>query len=290
MRNPVLGYLLLAPTVILLGVLVGWPLIEAVVLSFNQFHPLTRQPNFVGLRNYAEILTEEEFWNAFKNNFIWLAGSLVLQISLGVALALMLNRSFPGRGLARTLILFPYLLPVVVAALIWQWMLDPLNGVINAGIEGFGLPAVDWLGEMPEAMIAVITVGSWRAFPFVVIAVLARLQSIPAELYEAAEVDGASAWGRFWDVTMPQLGNVLFVVVLLRAIWDFREFDLLFLMTGGGPLSGTTTLPLLVYKEAFEVFQTGRAQAIAVVMLLVMAVLIAFYFALSRRGGTIDEA
>ncbi|MEJ1157290.1 carbohydrate ABC transporter permease [Prosthecomicrobium sp. N25] len=288
-RDLGLGYLLLSPTVLLLCGLLGWPLIQAVLLSFYDMHPLTRKFVWVGLGNYEDLFQDDMFWRALGNNFIWLAGSLLLQIGGGVAIALLLNRSFPGRGLARSLILFPYLMPVLVAALVWQWMLHDLNGIVNYALTSLGFRRVDWLGAMPNAMVTVIVVGSWRVFPFVVIAVLARLQSIPQQLYEAAEIDGASRVARFWDVTVPQLANVLSVVVLLRAIWDFREFDLIFLMTGGGPVIGTTTLPLLVYKEAFELFKMGKALAIAVVMLGCMLVLIAAYLFTLRKASTSEE-
>ncbi|MGG5823063.1 carbohydrate ABC transporter permease [Falsiroseomonas sp. HW251] len=283
-RDKGLGYLLLTPTVLLLALLLGWPLVQAVMLSFYEMHPLTRRMVFVGWENYQDILGDEVFWTALGNNFIWLAGSLILQIGGGVAVALLLNRSFVGRKLARALILFPYLMPVLVAALVWQWMLHDSNGIVTYLWQAAGLPRVDWFGAMPNAMLTVIVVGSWRTFPFVVIAVLARLQSIPAQLYEAAEIDGASRFARFRDITLTQLAGVLSVVTLLRAVWDFREFDLIFLMTGGGPVMGTTTLPLLVYKEGFELFAMGRALAIAVIMLLCMLVLIALYLRALRHS------
>lgn len=289
MRGSLLGYILITPTLVLLAGLLGWPLIEAVVLSFYNVNPMTLKSSFVGLRNYQTVTSDAAFWAALVNNFIWLGGSLVLQISAGVGAALLLNRRFPGRGLARALVLFPYLLPVVVTALVWQWMLDPVHGIVNEALGVFGIAPRDWLGSMPDAMIAVIGVGSWRVFPFVVIAVLARLQSIPPQLYEAAAVDGASPIARFFDITLPELGRVLFVIVLLRAIWDFREFDLIFLMTGGGPVAGTTTLPILVYRQAFSLFRMGNALAIAVIMLAIMAAFITVYFALTRRVRSAEE-
>ncbi|MCZ8309637.1 MAG: carbohydrate ABC transporter permease [Rhodospirillales bacterium] len=288
-RDQALGYALLAPSLLLLGGLLGWPLIQAVLLSFYDMHPLTRRIIYVGIENYTDIFEDDMFWRAFANNFVWLAGSLFLQIGGGVVVALLLNRTFIGRGIARSLILFPYLMPVLVAALVWRWMLDDIHGIVNYAWIGMGLKRVDWLSSMPNAMVTVIVVGSWRVFPFVVIAVLARLQSIPQQLYEAAEVDGASRWSQFWDVTMPQIANVLSVIILLRAIWDFREFDLIFLMTGGGPVIGTTTLPLLVYKEAFELFKMGKALAIAVIMMLCMLVLIAAYLRSVRNAPASEE-
>jgi multiple sugar transport system permease protein len=178
---------------------------------------------------------------------------------------MMLHQNMVFCALARALVLFPYLLPAVVAILIWQWLFNDLYGFLNHVLLQSGIVGrpVDWLGAMPNAMISVIVVGAWKYFPFVVIAVLARLQTIPEHLYEAAMIDGANPWQRFWDITMAQLRGVLFIEILLRAIWDFKEFDLIFLLTGGGPIIGTQTLPLMVYKEAFRLFNMGMASTAA---------------------------
>jgi len=191
------------------------------------------------------------------------------------------------RSLARSLILFPYFVSTVVAVLVWRWLFNDLYGILNHLLVASGLVdmPVDWLGQMPNAMISVILVGTWKYFPFVVIAVLARLQSIPEHLYEAATIDGANAWARFWDVTLPELRAVLLVVLLLRTIWDFKEFDLIYLLTGGGPLTSTLTLPLLVYKESFGLNEMGKASAYAVAMMLVMLVFMTIYLRRARRGG-----
>ena len=276
---------------ILLVGLIAWPLVQAVILSFYDVNPLTLISRPVGLANYRELLAGEEFWQALWANLVWVAGSVALQVVVGVALALLLHRRFAGRGFARALLLFPYLLPTVVAVLVWQWMLNDIYGVLDHAISLLGFTAPDWLGEMPDAMISVIVIGSWKLFPFVMIAVLARLQSIPQQIYESAAIDGAGPWARFLDMTLPQLRAVLFVVVLLRAIWDFKEFDLIFLLTGGGPVDSTTTLPLLVYRQAFQLLHLGRASAAAVAMLMIMVALIGLYFAVAgpvrarRRAG-----
>lgn len=285
----VAGLLFVAPTVVLLVGLIAWPLFQAFALSFYEVNPLTLASRPVGLANYTDLLTHEEFWHALRANLVWVAGSVALQVVLGVALALMLHRSFTGRSVARALLLFPYLLPTVVAVLVWQWMLNDLYGVVDYAISVLGFSPPDWLGAMPEAMVIVIVIGGWKLFPFVMLAVLARLQSIPQQLYEAAAIDGAGSLSRFWDITLPQLRTVLLVVVLLRAIWDFKEFDLIYLLTGGGPTDSTTTLPLLVYKEAFQLLHMGRASAIAVLMLLVMMLFIGLYFAIAGRAAREGE-
>jgi len=196
----------------------------------------------------------------------------------------MLHQNLLFRSLARSLVLFPYFLSTVVAVLVWRWLFNDLYGVLNHLLMWAGVidMPVDWLGSMPNAMISLIFVGAWKYFPFVVIAVLARLQSIPDELYEAATMDGAGWFARFTDITLPQLKDVLIVIILLRTIWDFKEFDLIYLLTGGGPIIATQTLPLMVYKEAFALNQMGGASAVAVLMMLIMLIFMTLYLRKAR--------
>lgn len=279
-----LGVMLIAPCVLIFCAVIVYPLVSAVYLSlFNIFTP-TLKGNFVGLQNYAELFAGEEFWRSLFNTLVWTVCTLFLQVVLGVAAALMLHQAIVFRALARSLILFPYFVSTVVAVLVWRWLFNDLYGILNHLMMWSGLlqMPLDWLGSMPNAMVSIVLVGAWKYFPFVVIAILARLQTIPDQLYEAATIDGAGAWSRFTDVTLPQLKDVLMVVVLLRAIWDFKEFDLIYLMTGGGPLISTQTLPLMVYKEAFGLDAMGRATAVAVAMMAVMLVFMVLYL---RRMG-----
>ena len=226
-----------------------------------------------------------EFWRSLYNTVIWTICTLTLQIVFGIAVALVLHQNMVFRALARSLILFPYFVSTVVAVLVWRWLFNDLYGILNHMMMWIGLidMPLDYLGSMPNAMISVIVVGAWKYFPFVVIAVLARLQTIPEPLYEAARIDGAGPIARFFDITLPQLREVLVVIVLLRAIWDFKEFDLIFLLTGGGPLIATQTLPLMVYKDAFGLNDMGRASAVAVTMMLVMLVFMIAYLRLTGR-------
>lgn len=283
-RYGLLGALLIAPTVLVFCTVIVYPLVSAIYLGLFSIYTPTMEGEWVGLDNYRRLLASGEFWRSLANNLIWTAGTLTLQIVFGILVALMLHRNLVFRALARSLVLFPYFLSTVVAVLVWRWLFNDLYGVLNhlllwAGIVD--LP-VDWLGSMPNAMISLIFVGAWKYFPFVVIAVLARLQAIPDELYEAASIDGAGAWARFTDVTLPQLRDVLIVVVLLRTIWDFKEFDLIYLLTGGGPIIGTQTLPLMVYKEAFALNQMGGASATAVLMMLIMLLFMSLYLSRAR--------
>lgn len=288
-RYAALGIMLIAPTVLVFCAVIVYPLISAIYLSFFNIFTPTLEGEFVGIGNYVELLQTGQFWNALGNTLIWTVGTLTLQIIFGVGMALVLHQNIWFRSLARSLILFPYFISTVVAVLVWKWLFNDLYGILNhllitAGLIDFPL---DYLGSMPNAMISVILVGAWKYFPFVVIAVLARLQTIPDSLYEAAKIDGAGPIARFFDVTLPQLREVLVVIILLRAIWDFKEFDLIFLLTGGGPLSDTQTLPLLVYQEAFALNDMGKASAYAVMM---MAIMLAFMIVYIRKTRSKEDS
>ena len=274
-----LGVMLIAPTVLVFCAVIVYPLISAIYLSLFQIYTPTQEGGFVGFANYQALIASGEFWRSLFNTVVWTVGTLTLQIVFGVAMALLLHQNIWFRSLARSLVLFPYFVSTVVAVLVWRWLFNDLYGILNhmLMVSGISDMPVDWLGSMPNAMISIILVGAWKYFPFVVIAVLARLQTIPDALYEAARIDGAGPISRFFDVTLPQLRDVLVVIILLRAIWDFKEFDLIYLLTGGGPVISTQTLSLLVYKEAFALNQMGAASAFAVAMMVVMLVFMLVY-------------
>ena len=287
-RYGLIGLALIAPTVLILSAVIVYPLISAIYLSFFSIYTPTLKGSFVGIDNYVELLGSSYFWFALWTTILWTAGTLVLQVIFGVGMAMLLNQNILFRSLARSLVLFPYFVSTVVAVLVWRWLFNDLYGILNHMLMAVGLTdmPIDYLGVMPNAMISVITVGAWKFFPFVVIAVLARLQTIPEHLYEAARIDGAGAFGRFFDITLPQLKEVLSIVILLRIIWDFKEFDLIYLLSGGGPLNNTRTLPLIVYQQAFGMNQMGMAATYAVAMMIVMLVFMLFYLARARRSAT----
>lgn len=286
-RYSLLGMMLIAPTVLILTAVIVYPLVSAIYLSFFSIYTPTLKGGWVGLDNYASILSGKSFWFSLWTTVIWTIGTLFLQVVFGVGMALLLNQNILFRSLARSLVLFPYFVSTVVAVLVWRWLFNDLYGILNHLLMTVGIidMPVDWLGRMPNAMLSVITVGAWKFFPFVVIAVLARLQTIPEHLYEAAKIDGAGAVSRFFDVTLPQLRDVLSIVILLRIIWDFKEFDLIYLLTGGGPVDNTRTLPLIVYQQAFSLNQMGMAATYAVAMMVVMLLFMIVYLIQARRGA-----
>jgi multiple sugar transport system permease protein len=256
------------------------PVGHAILLSLQQADSFISTPRFVGLANYARVLGEEAFWRAAGNGLIYASLSIVLQVLLGLGFAMVLNVPFPGQRVVRGLAVLPYLLPTVVVALTFQWMTDGSFGIVTVLMADLGYAPLPWFERPDTAMASVVLASVWLWTPFVTICVLAGLQGIPLALYEAARVDGAGAIARFWHITLPQLRPVLTVVVLLRAIWMFNKFDIIWLLTKGGPLGATEHLPILAYKRAFSQFDVGGGAAVATLSFLILTALVMVYFRL----------
>ncbi len=279
------GWLLMLPALLLLLALTLYPVLYGAWISFFAKHSFFPEQNWVGLGNYALILQDAEFWASVWRGTVYAVTAIVLQVALGVAAALVLNEMFPGRNILRAIVIFPYVIPTVVAVILWKWLLDSQFGLVNYLMEHAGLinQPISWMGR-DWIMVSLILVSVWQFFPFVVLAVLARLQTVPTELYEAATVDGAGAWQRFWHVTLPQLKSVLFVIVLLRSIWMFTKFDTPWLMIqGGGAETYIRTLPVYTYLRTFAFYEAGRGSAMAVLMFVMLAVVAAIYFRVFQR-------
>ena len=273
------GWLLVLPALALLAALAVYPVAYGIWLSFFNKHSFFPEQHFIGFANYAAVLADEEFWRSLKLGLIYSLSTIALQLVLGTAAALLLNEAFPGRALVRAVSIFPYVVPTVVAVIIWKWLLNSQFGLVNYAL---GSP-VSWFGR-DWIMVSLIIVSVWQFFPFVLLAVLARLQTIAPELYEAAKVDGASAWRRFLHITLPQLASVLFVVVLLRSIWMFTKFDTPWLIIqGGGAEPYIRTLPIYTFQRTFAYYEAGRGSAMAVLMFLLLVAAAALYFHLWRR-------
>ena len=281
------GWLLLAPSLLLLGGLVVFPILYNVWLSLHDKHAFMPVQTFVGLKHYVYFAYDAEFWSSVRYGVIYAGVTLVLQLLLGVSAALLLNETFRGRNLLRGVVLFPYMIPTIVAVILWKWLLNDSYGLVNHLLVAAGLvrAPVAWLGK-DHIMTSLVLTSVWQFFPFVVVTYLARLQTIPPELYEAAKVDGAGAWRRFVHVTLPQTAAVLFVIVLLRSIFMFTKFDTVWLMAGEGGVSRyVRTLPVYAYARSFTYLQAGMGATLAVMMFLLLLVATAVYFRLFR-----DEA
>ncbi len=274
------------PGLVLFLAFVAGPTAYTVFLSFYRLETLISRPEWVGLANYAAVLGDARFWHALLNGTIYAAASVVLQVLLGLPIALLLNQRFRGQSLVRGAALVPYVLPTVVVVFVWKWILDENIGIVNYTLKQVGVTPLAWFSEPAIAMTTTILVGVWAWTPFVTITFLAALQTVNEELYEAARVDGATAWQRLWYVILPVLRPVLVIIVLLRTIWMFNKFDVVWMLTRGGPLQATEHLPILAYQKAFGLFDVGGGAAVATINFLFLLVVVAVYFRLVRLDET----
>lgn len=268
-RELLTGYAYLLPVALALGGTVLIPIVKAMQMSlYNHVLIKPHEYGFIGLGNYARLLRDDVFWLSLWNSFLWVFGSVSLQFVGGFAAALLLHQGFRGRALFRTLTLLPWIIPGVVVALIWEFLYQPNYGALNDVLARLGLMTekVAWLSNPSLAMPAVIATNVWRGVPFFAIMLLAGLQAIPDELYEAARVDGANPWQQFRFITLPSMKPTIFYVVTMGLIGCFQVFDQIYVMTEGGPLKATLTTAYLLYREAFVSFNMGYACAIAFVL------------------------
>jgi len=270
------------PALLFLTLMAYLPITYAVALSFFKKSAFSPTMSWTGLKNYFLLLREADLWAALGRSTFFTVGSVAVQIVWGLGVALLLNRTFRGQTFVRSLFILPYLLPTIVVALVFQWLLNQEYGVLNQILLQIGLfrQPINFIGGLKTAMYSVIGVASWQYGSFVALMVLARLQAIPAKLYEAARVCGAGSVRCFWDVTLPNLRTTLLLLALLRGIWMFNKFDIIYLVTRGGPLKATETLPIYAYRLAFEEFDFGLAAGVCTFMFLVLLIGSVIYFKL----------
>lgn len=292
-----LAWALTSPTALIVFGLVIFPAFFSGWMSFHDVS-LRNLSNvfsapFVGFENYQDVINNWAFkfhnwrsWGAAVTSIVYSFISTGLTISVGLVAALLLNRKFRGRGLARAVFLFPYIAPIVSVAFVWRWMLSPrTSGVLNDILLRLGAinDPLAYISTRGLALIIVIAFTAWRYFPFAMLMILARLQAIDGTLYESASVDGANGWQQFRYITIPELRYVLGAVFMLRLIWTFNKFDDIFLLTGGG--YGTNVLPILTYQFTFESFDFGKGAATAMILLgILMVFLFLYLFFYVRRG------
>lgn len=287
-QSKALAFALVAPAMLFLAVTLGWPLVQAVQLSVQDVRVIGQPGAFIGLDNYERVLGGTAFWNAAKLSLVWVVANAVLQTALALVAALVLNEKFPGVRVARTWIILTWIVPTVVVVVIWRWLFSTSGGMINplmiqAGITDrpIGFFASPW-----TAMATLVFINSWRWFPFIALMILAGLTRIPDELHEAARIDGASAWQRFRRITWPLLAPTLAVLAVIGTLLSFNVFDIIWLLTSGGPAGGSRTLPVLIYETAFKGYRLSEAAAISVLAtLLLMAFAVIATRALDRDGG-----
>lgn len=271
--------LMIIPALVLIAVLMLYPVVQCFIMSFTEQMLYELEGKWVGLKNYVKLLKDPEFWQSFKITIVWTFGTVIFQTILGVGSALLLYKKFFGRGLVRAFTLLPFFTPGVSIYLVWRWMYNDISGIFNHILMASGIigKPILWLATPKLALFSVIIMATWRYFPFVMINILARLESIPESLFDAAKVDGANSWQIFWNVTIPQIREVLLIVVFLRVIWMSQKFEELFVVTGGGPAGSTTTLALLSYEQAFGAMRLGYASAINVIIFVILVIMAAIY-------------
>ncbi|OMI36724.1 carbohydrate ABC transporter permease [Streptomyces sparsogenes] len=289
---------MVAPVVIVIGVIIGYPLARGAYLSFTDANEANVERNigvnhipatykFVGLDNYKAILTDSVFWDRLGWTVVWTVTCVALSFTLGLALANMLNRKIKGRAIYRTALVLPWAVPAFVSVFTWRLLFNERSGLFNKLLEGGGFDGISWLNDPTWAKVSVIAVNVWLGVPFMLVATLGGLQSIPAELYEAAEMDGAGPWQRFRNITLPGLRSVSSTVVLLSAIWTFNMFPVIFLLTRGGPGDATEILVTYAYRLSFVISPRDYASSAAwgVVILLLLALFAVGYRRALRKQG-----
>lgn len=282
--SPALGYLMVLPLVICMLLIIGYPLVNAVLLSLRNEAIMGSPSHFIGLGNYATIVASAEFWTAMGRSAIWMFGNLLVQALLAFGAAILLSgRSWIARH-ARVWVLLPWVIPTVAIAVIWKWLLNSSYGVVNklALVLHFIDHPLNVFGERGPALAALILVNSWHWFPLGAVIIFGAMQTVSSEIYEAARIDGANAWQAFWRITFPLLDKVLFALGLVGSLWTFNILDTIYLITKGGPSAASTTAPIFIYDTAFEAFRSSQAAAASVISVIVLAIAAVCYVRFAR--------
>lgn len=281
-KNTLLPIYFILPSVILIAFVNVYPFLSGLLYSF-QDGTLLKSESFVWFENYGRLFQMPEFWNAFRFSVIFAFFGVVGSYLVGLVLALLLNKDMPGRGFYRVALLVPWVLPSVVSIVGWRWMIGTQDSLANTVLGWFGIGPILFLGTEKWAVFTVILIKIWRSFPFMMISLLAAIQTINQELYEAAHIDGANRWQAFRYITMPQLKTISVVCWILMTIWCFNDFDTIWLLTQGGPANATENLIVLAYKYTFTKNALGIGSAIAIVSLVLLMILAALLLRLQRE-------
>ncbi|MCQ6269588.1 sugar ABC transporter permease [Pseudarthrobacter sp. R1] len=282
-RNTLIGWTFILPNFLGFLAFTLIPVIAAFALSFMEWTSFTA-PRWVGLENFQRMFQSDTFWVALRNTVAYAVGHVPLTMALALLLAMLLNRKLKGIGFFRVAIFFPYITSLVAVAVVWNMLFSPDSGPINQFLNSIGIAETPgWTSSSDWAMPAVIITSVWRDMGYYMVLYLAGLQAIPSELYEAAEVDGASAWQRFWNVTIPSLRPTTFFVVVMLTVSSFKVFDLIVVMTNGGPGRSTTVLSQLIYQEGIGEGKFGYSSAISLVLFLIVLTVTVLQFKIQQR-------
>jgi ABC-type sugar transport system permease subunit len=276
--------ILLAPSILLLAVVIVFPIVQGFWFSLTN-GSLLKPGKFIGLGNYVELLQSPAFYHSLRFSALFAVCNIVGSYLIGLGLALLMQRDMPGRGIYRVLLLLPWIVPSLVSIVAWRWMVMDDKALFNVVIKAFGGSPIFFLSESEWAIAVVIMIRIWRSVPFMMLSLLAALQTIDRSLYEAAAIDGATRWQSFWNVTLPQLKNISIVLCLLMTIWTVNDFDTPWLLAQGGPANATETLVILAYRSTFARNDVGMGAATSFITLFILMILVFFLLRLQRRSA-----
>lgn len=279
------GYLFLLPAALTLILVCLYPIFKNFYYSFREMSLIFKTNSFIGFGNYNTLIHDVKFWNATQNTVIFTVATVFFEAIIGLLIAIIINKSFYGRGAVRAAVLVPWAIPTVVTALMWKWIYNSDFGVLNFILVKVGILQTNynWLGNDLSSLICIIFADVWKTVPFITLLALSGLQTISLEVYEAAKIDGTSAWRTFISITMPMIKRVFLVAILLRALDAFRVYDLVYVLTNGGPGDSTEVLSTYTYKVLFSTGNFGYGSTLAVAMFMFVALLGLIYFLLQVR-------
>lgn len=265
--------LFLSPTLVIFTAFILFPVFFSFYLSFHSWNMFSGDTTFIGLENYSRMIQDAEFWQVLGNTAVYTFGTIPINMALSLWVAYLLNKKLKGKKFLRTAFFAPVIISPVAAAVIWRWMYDPNFGLVNYLISFLGIGSINWLNEPTAAMFALIIMGVWKTFGINMILFSAGLQGIPDNYYEAAELDGAGKWAKFYHITIPMLAPTTFFIMIMSMISSFQVFDIVYVLTSGGPMGSTKVLVFYVYEYAFKFFEMGYASAISYFLFAVLFIL-----------------
>lgn len=267
------AYLFLSPTLLIFLTFVFFPVVFSFYLSFHKWNMFSSGRSYIGLENYLRIINNEEFWMVLKHTLVYTLGTVPLNMMLALAVAYFLNKKIAGKKILRAAFFTPVIISPVAAAVIWRWVYEPNFGILNYVLSWFNIQPVNWLNDPTAAMFSLIVMGVWKSFGVNMILFAAGLEGIPEHYYEAASIDGASAFSKFWNITLPLLSPTTFFIMVMSIIGSFQVFDIVYVLTSGGPLDSTKVLVFYLYENAFKYFEMGYASAVAYLMFAMIFIL-----------------
>ncbi|CAB1056668.1 ABC transporter, permease protein 1 (cluster 1, maltose/g3p/polyamine/iron) [Olavius sp. associated proteobacterium Delta 1] len=279
------GLMLILPAILVMGLFTAYPLFEGLRIAFTNTHLLKEGARYIGIQNFIRLLADEIFWVSLYHSVLLTIVVVFLQFVLGLILALAMNQKLPGMSLFKSIIMASWVIPVAATVILFKFMAQPDIGLINIVLQALGLEDLNryWLGDLDVALPFIILLHLWRNVPFYGVAFLAAMQAIPQSYYEAAEIDGANAWYRFWYITLPGIRKMVIVMVTIHVLWTFNNFDFVYLATGGGPVNATDVLPVYVYRQCWTSYTVGYGASIGTVMLLLLMLYFIVFIKISER-------